>query len=337
MTNLRAPAGLASIVAASIALMACNQNETVPPVAPPPPPPAMSGPLAPTPEPTPAASAAPTTPPAKQPVFLVKDAGLAAPESVLYDADQDVLFVSNVNGKPFDADGNGFISKLDGEGKVVALKFVDGTKAGTPLDAPKGMTIVGDVLYVADITWIRMFDRKSGAAKGKIAIKGATFLNDLSADPNGTVYVTDSGWKPGEKGFDPTGTDAVWKIAPKVVTPAPLLRDKALAGPNGIVATADGVWVDTWAGELIHLGPDGKKLASSKAPKGMLDGLVLLPDGTIAVSSWEGKAVYHGKPGGELVAVVENVESPADIGYDSKRKRLVIPQMMLNQVAAYAL
>jgi len=192
-----------------------------------PPPPAPVAPAA-APAPPPA-TAAPAPPPPPAPVLVVKDVGLLAPESVLHDAESDTYLVSNVNGKPLDADRNGFISRIGPDGKVAELKWIDGSKTGSTLDAPKGMAVSGATLYVADITWIRLFDRKTGAPKGKLAVKGATFLNDVAVAPDGVIYVTDTGWKAGAQGFEGTGTDAVFRIDPKTVVPAPLLRDKVLA------------------------------------------------------------------------------------------------------------
>jgi hypothetical protein len=71
---------------------------------------------------------------------------------------------------------------------------------------------------------------------------------------------------------------------------------------------------------------------NQKLPKGQLDGVVVLDGGDVLVSSWEGSAVYRGKPGGEWKPVVENVKSPADIGYDSKRHRILIPSFQGNTV-----
>jgi hypothetical protein len=67
-----------------------------------------------------------------------------------------------------------------------------------------------------------------------------------------------------------------------------------------------------------------------KLPKGQLDGLLVKDDGELLISSWEGKAVYAGKPGGEWKAILSDVEAPADMGWDSKRKVLLVPQFMGN-------
>lgn len=255
-----------------------------------------------------------------------------APESVLYDSQADVYLVSNVNGKPSDADGNGFISKVTPDGKVAELKWIDGSKKATLLDAPKGLTIAKGTLYVADLTVVRMFDAKTGKAKGKIAAPGSTFLNDITAGPDGTIYVSDSGIKIGDKGVEPTGTDAIYKIGKKGVAEK-LIADKDLGGPNGLLADDTGVWTVTFkTGEIFKVGLDGKKEASQKPPQGMLDGIVKLADGSIAVSSWGATAVYKGTPGGTFEVLIKDVKSPADIGYDSKRNVLLIPLMQSDTV-----
>ena len=148
-----------------------------PPVSPSPPPPAPASPSA--------SAAAPEPASAPPPPVVVKDVGLAVPESVLHDVEQDVYLVSNINGGPVERDNNGFISRVSPEGKVLELKFIEGGKGDTKLSAPKGMAIVGDTLYVTDIASVRVFDRKTGKPKGRIGAGGATFLNDIGTYPLG--------------------------------------------------------------------------------------------------------------------------------------------------------
>jgi sugar lactone lactonase YvrE len=267
----------------------------------------------------------------------LKDVGLDTPESTYYDAEQDCYFVSNIVGKPFDVDGNGFISKVSADGKLVELKWADKSKKGTTLNAPKGITASGNVVYVADITFVRTFDRKTGAPLGKIAAPGATFLNDITTGPDGTVYVTDSGLKPGKDGFEPSGTDAVYKIA-KGNRISKLAASKDFGGPNGIVADETGVWFVTFAtSSLVHVGLDGKAGTPQKLPGGQFDGLIKLPDGSLMVSSWQTSTVYRGMPGGTFEPAIKDVKSPADIGYDSKRNVVSIPIFTGNAVELHKL
>ena len=328
-----------SALASAVALGGCTHQEDTGPAAPQAP--GTPAPLAsviveppPAPATAAAAAAAPVGPqvPQLDPPIILKDVGFKTPESVLYDPDQDAYFVSNINGTPFDVDGNGFISKVTPDGKVAELMWIDGSKKASTLNAPKGLTISGNVLYVADITFVRMFDRKTGAPKGKIAVPGATFLNDLATGPDGTVYVSDSGLKPGKNGFEPSGTDSVFKIV-KGNRLVKLIADKELGGPNGLVADDSGVWVVTFgSGELFRVDPTGKKEAGQKLPQGTLDGVVKLSDGSMLISSWAASAVYRGTPGGAFETIVRDVKSPADIGYDTKRNVILIPLFQLDSV-----
>jgi sugar lactone lactonase YvrE len=257
--------------------------------------------------------------------------GLMTPESVLYDADQDRYLVSNINGKPADKDNNGFISVLSPDGTVTTLKWIEAGKK-VKLDAPKGLGISKGVLYVADITVVRTFDAKTGAPKGDIAIPGALFLNDIAVGPDGKVYASDTGVK---ADFSPGGTDAVYVID-KGKAKA-LAKSKDLGGPNGLAVTDKGVVVVTFgSGEVYRLDDKGKKVDVTKPPAGKLDGVVSLGD-SLLVSSWEGSAVYKGQLGGTFDVVLPNQKAPADIGYDTKRSRILVPHFQDNTVEAYEL
>ena len=259
--------------------------------------------------------------------------GFATPESVLYDDVGDRYLVSNINGKPLEADNNGYISEVSPDGKVTKEKFIAGGVNKVTLNAPKGTAITGGVLYVADLDTVRMFDPKTGAPKGELKIAGATFLNDVAAGPDGKVYVTDTGMKQGAKDFEPSNVDAVYVIEKgksKV-----LAKMKELNHPNGILVTDKGILVNTFgSNEVFRLDDKGQKQDVTKTPKGSLDGLVAVGD-ALFVSSWEGSAVYKGKLGGTFEPAFSNLKTPADIGFDKKRSRILVPLFMDNAVEAY--
>ncbi len=262
--------------------------------------------------------------------IVVQGVGLQTPESVLYDRRDDVYLVSNINGNPTGADGNGFISRIAPGGKVLALKWIDGTKQGVTLNAPKGMAIAGDVLYVTDIMAVRMFDRRTGRPRGSIDIPASTFLNDATAGRDGSVYITDSGWKPD---FSPSGTDAVYRISGGKLTQ--IAKGAALKTPNGLAVLPNGTLVIVSGGatgEYYTLGPGGQPQDARKLSAGQLDGVEVLPGGALLVSSWAASAVYRVERSGEAKVVVKDVQSPADIGYDSKRQRVLIPLFLANRV-----
>lgn len=301
------------------------------------------------------------TPAPKAPEAIVRfsGVGLATPESVLYDESDDTYLVSNIDGKPTDADGNAFISKLGPDGKVITLKWIEAGKNKVTLNAPKGLAFLGDTLAVADLNNVRIFDRKTGAPKKSIPIKGATFLNDVASDGK-NLFVSDSGLKLGKSGFEPTGTDAVYKIDEKgvlttiVKNTAPVKDSKKetatppldLHRPNGLLATKLGVFVAPFgAAELMRINASGLIDKRYPLPKGSLDGIIAIPpNGDVYVSSWDSNSIYRadGKLLGEgqdaeFKEVITNVTSPADIGFDAKRNRLLVPLFTKDVVEVYEL
>src|SRR5881392_1454300 len=144
-------------------------------------------------------------------------AGFSTPESVLHDSTQDIYFVSNVNGSPTAKDNNGFISRVRPDGAIENLKFIEGGRAGVTLNAPKGLALLGDTLWVADIDAVRAFNAKTGAPLDSVSLStlGAVFLNDIAATPTGALYITDTGIR-----FDDVGAvlhpgpDRVFRIGP---------------------------------------------------------------------------------------------------------------------------
>jgi hypothetical protein len=258
--------------------------------------------------------------PADEPIVL-QDVGFMTPESVLHDATGDVYLVSNINGDPFAEDDNGFISRVSPAGEVLELKWIDGGDEGVTLNAPKGMAIAGGTLFVGDINTVRMYDRETGAPIGAVPVEGSTFVNDVAAGPDGTIYFTDSGFAPG---FESSGTDAVYRLDDAGGVEA-LATGDALGRPNGVAADARGVWVVTFGANTLSRLDGGEQTDSAELPDGGLDGLAILEDGTVLVSSWNAQAVYHGPVGGPFEVLVAEVEAPADIGHDATRNRVMIP------------
>lgn len=280
------------------------------------------------PEPASSLSLAPVPP------ILLRDVGFAAPESALYDPIGDVYLVSNIGGGPMDVDNDGFISRVAPDGVVQELRWIDAARAGTPLNAPKGMALVGETLFVTDIDTVRAFDRQSGKPLGDVTIAGASFLNDIAAGPSATLYVSDTGVTRGAAGaLQPNGTDAIYMIdvQRRVKT---LAKGPELGLPNGLVADKQQLLVANAAGEIYSLGAKGVRAPFGKLPTGGLDGLLATPGQRLLVSSWAGSAVYISKPPpappGEFEPLLTDLHSPADLGYDPKRRQLIVPLMEEN-------
>jgi len=272
-------------------------------------------------------------PPPTAPVNIrVAGAGLSSPESVLYDSAADAYLVSNINGSAFAKDDNGFITRLTPDGHVATLKWIAGGMHGVTLNGPKGMGIKGDTLFVADIDAVRLFNRRTGAPLASVPIPGATFLNDIAVGPDGTVYITDTGIQPLGSGSARSGADALWKLG-SAHRPIAIARGSDLGGPNGIIAESGGVTMVTLgSGQIFHFDTGGVRTELPKPPAGGLDGIVRLPDGSLLVTSWEANAIYRRSGAGQYTVEVAGATSPADIGWDPVRHRLLIPLLTLNQI-----
>jgi hypothetical protein len=306
---------------------------------PPEPPPAEPPPEVAAPPPAPATAEAqppaePAKPAALTPVVRYTE-GLSTPESVLYDEPNDRYLVSNIDGSPSATDNNGFIAELSPDGKVATPKLIAGGSGGVKLDAPKGMAIHGGILYVSDISTVRKFDAKTGKPKGEVKLPGATFANDVAATADGRIFVSDSGIRHTGEAFEPTGTDAVYVIEKgKLKTVA---KSKDLAGPNGILPTDTGVLTVTFnSNELYRLDAEGAKQDVTQLPQGGLDGIIQVGD-KLLVTSWKAQAIFRGTLKGTFEPVIEGVSGPADIGYDSKRGRALVPRFLDSVVEVYEL
>ena len=252
------------------------------------------------------------------------NAGFAGPENLVYDSVADVYLVSNVNGGPVARDGNGFVSRVDSAGHVIAQKWIDGSHAASRLDAPKGLAIHGDTLVIADVGVVRLFNRRTGAPIGVWQTPGV-LLNDVSFAPDGTLYVTDT------QGRDSVG--AIYHFdrsghASRVAAGA------ALDGPDGIVALPDGgVLYATFGGNRVaRAQANGATAPFATLPAQKVDGLRRLADGSYVVTSWDAHTVYHLLANATLQPLLTGVTSPAGVAIDTRRHKLAVTSMTDNKM-----
>jgi hypothetical protein len=279
-------------------------------------------------------------PPAPGATKIVTIAGFLTPESVLHDSTQDIYFVSNVNGGPTAKDNNGFISRVKPDGAVENLKFIEGGRSGTVLNAPKGLALAGDTLWVADIDAVRAFNARTGAPIDSVSLAklGAVFLSDVVVTSTGALYITDTGIR-----FDDIGNvlhpgpDRLFRIGPDhTVTVA--VRGDTLGRPNGITLDVAGkrfIVVEFGGKFLLAWKPEDKApKVIAKGPGGFYG--VVFAGGRLLASSWNDSTVSSYESGDE-VKVITGVPSPADIGYDAKRNRVLVPIFTGNRVEIWQL
>jgi len=264
---------------------------------------------------------------------------LQGPESARYDRDLDIWFVSNVNGTAIQKDNNGYISRLRPDGAPYSLKFIEGGKKGVTLNAPKGLAINGDTLWVADIDVARAFNKRTGELIANVGIKGrARFLNGAAVGPDGAVYMTDTGVLFGPKGdVSHPGPDQVFRIT-RAGAEA-VLESSKLEGPNGITWDPERrrFVIVSFLGKGIYAWKPGEQEVESigSGPGGQ-DGVVFLPDGRLVVTSWADSSLFV-LDNGKSQKVASKVPSPADIDVDTRSSRIAVPLLMENRVEFWEL
>lgn len=261
--------------------------------------------------------------PGKPTTLLVE--GFLGPWAAIHDEAEDVYLVSNTNGDPLIDDGNGFISRVSPVGNVQELRFIDGGKAGVSLSAPKGMAIFGDLIAVADLHALRIFNRKTGKPVRSIEIEGATALTDVALMPDGTLVVTDAGQKLDKGVVVPTGTDALYRVDREGGYSA-IIRSPKLARPHGVMTNADSIDISTGgAAALLRYGLDGRERGMRTSPTGALEGLISLPGAVRAFASRDCRCVYTVNSTYQFTPLLGGLDGPGDLGVDLRRRKLLIP------------
>lgn len=260
---------------------------------------------------------------------LWRATGFEQPESALVDAAHNRIVVSNIVGNPGAADGNGYLSLLSMDGKVIARHWVDG------MDAPKGMAISGDRLYAADITKVRVVDLASGRLVETIDVPGAVFLNDMTEDSAGKLYVSDM------------LADTIYRIDGD--RPEPFVKDPLLASPNGVFADDGRLIIASWGkginktdfstaepGGLLSVDLATKKVTPLPGAQNFadLDGVIAMGD-TIYATAYMTGTLYSYKPGRAPTAVAQFKPGSADIGTDGEK--IFVPLMGEGEVVALSL
>lgn len=255
--------------------------------------------------------------------------GMNGPESAYVDLDTGLLFVSQVGGGPVDKDGNGRISKLSLDGRVLAADWVTG------LNAPKGLRSFRGTLWAADIDEVVGIEIATGKVCCRVKVEGAKFLNDVAVAADGAVYVSDMllsrihRVKDGKAGVFAEGEE--------------------LEFPNGLLAEGVSLVVAAWGkpsedfstkvpGRLFRLDLATKaKTLITKEPTGNLDGVESDGRGGYVVSDWIAGKVLHVTKDGVVKVLLTESKGTADHAYLPLQRTLILPRMLDNKTAAYDL
>ena len=249
------------------------------------------------------------------------DTVMQAPESALYDATNDVIYVANIGAVNKDQkDRDGFISQLSPDGSVKKLKWVTG------LNDPKGMGMFENTLYVTDLNKIAAIDIPSGKITDRYPVKGAIFLNDITVDSDGKVYATDS------------DSDNIHLLENGQVST--WMSDSSLQRPNGLLIEDDRLLLaSAGGGFLAPINLNDKTVEThwiDEIPSA--DGIIKTADGNYIVSTWQGEVHYvdpENNRSQKLLDTKAEKINAADIGYIESQEVLLVPTFYDNRVVAY--
>lgn len=247
------------------------------------------------------------------------DTLLTTSESVLYDPKTELLLVACINGKPLDKDGNGFIAVVNLDGEIVTEKWA------TDLDAPKGMGIYEDKLYVTNITQLVEIEVTSGEITNRWEIEGSIFLNDITIDQKGTVYFTDS--ETNKIHILKNGEISTW------------LENSEITGFNGLLAESSSLMLASMGSSNFSRIDWNTKVIEVKTDSiGAGDGIASDGNGNYIVSSWSGEVFFidgNTWKKSSIISTQENEIQSADITYIPEKNLLLIPTFFKNSVTAY--
>lgn len=241
------------------------------------------------------------------------DSVIAVPESVL--PVKNILYVSLIDGAGWTADGKGGVGKLTPDGKIIDTVWITG------LHAPKGMGIIGNRLYVADMLEVIVIDIQKGKIEKKIKIDSAKGLNDVTITNKGVVFVSDSR---GNK---------IWRLQNDI---AELYLD-SVVGVNGLKAIGDDLYIG-WGKTFVKANSQ-KQITKIAEVLQQIDGIEPIGNGDFILTAWAGY-IWYAHANGRIETLLEThpqKKNTADIGYDQQKRILYVPTFNAKTVVAYNL
>ncbi len=260
---------------------------------------------------------------------------LASPYSFVSDAAGKEYFISSVNGEPDAKDNNGFITKLDGNGKIINRKFIQGGVGGTTRHAPKGMALVDRTLYVADLDTLRGFDASTAKPVVTIPMLPASpgpgkatpaHLSDVAYDGKGVLYCSDQ------------LNNTIYRVDLATHHSTVLVSDKVLAGPSGIAVhpKTGQIMVVSWdKGKIFEISPEGvlTEVFSNgffSARFQNLRGVDFDRWGNMYMSDSTTGKVWRMTRDKRFQVIAEYLPSPGDLGIDRTNNLILVPYQLVH-------
>ncbi len=253
---------------------------------------------------------------------------LQNPQSFVSNPTVPGYFISSTNGKLKDRDNNGFITKLDKDGQVVHLHFIKGGKDDATLHAPKGMAIIGNTLYVADLDSVRGFHIDSGKPIVTCSMPSAPdpskshHLVDVLHVGEGFLYASD------------IQTNTIYRIdTNKDHHVSVFVHDEQLSGPHGLALNpkTGHLIVTSWdTGKILEV--DGKGVIKVIVSNGFfsarftnLAGADYDRWGNLYVADTTKGKIWRMRPDETWHVIAEFLQGPTGIGVDRDRELILVP------------
>lgn len=252
--------------------------------------------------------------PSLSPLWQVE--GLEIPESVLEvnKGGKSYYLVSVLKGDYYSKDGNGDIAKISSKGELLDSQWATG------LNAPKGMAVSNNLLYVSDIDEVAVIDMKTGNIVNVIPVPGSAFLNDVVTNRRGDIFVSD------------TGVGKIFRIRNSV----PEIYIDNVPSANGLFMDKDELVVGSGS-QLVRYNTALEQTLITQLPSGLVDGIAEVKHNNYLVSMWEGQIYWINCDGSQTLLLDSSPQGifTADFAYNKENRVLIVPNFFSNTVTAY--
>lgn len=229
---------------------------------------------------------------------------------------------------PTQKDGDGKIIKLDLKGIII-----DSTFSKEKLDAPKGLAISNNILFIADVDRLIALDIKTGNKLYEIAFTdGVSFLNDIAVVDKTKLYIS------------ATDKEKIYQVNLLSKSYSELIIDKPLKGINGLFFDkktnrlyVNGMGFDNKPNGIVgFVNLSNNKFTQLTSVEGLFDG-IWLKDGKLYISNW---VAFEKKGIIQIIDIKTNkvsqlnlkefIAGPAD--FTIIKNQIVIPEMITGTI-----
>ena len=260
-----------------------------------------------------------TEPPVIEKVWEISE-GLAFPESVVYDKENNVLYVSNY--KRFVRNRSSYagcsISKVDLNGQIIDKEWIPN------LSSPTGLFLKDGLLYIVERFGIAIYDIENDKMKVRYRIKHNFLINDITVDNENNMYITEA------------GNNTLYRIKENKVTS--WIKSDSIGDANGISFIDDKLYIGVNEdGFLKSIDTKTKQISNVyHLGEGNIDGIKKRGN-QLLISLYE-KGMRIIDENGEIIEFANTASTGlhcADFEYIPHKDMIIVPSLFDNTLTAY--